>query len=245
LCTGDETDKDVANAIRYAVDNGASIINMSFGKGLSPNKKWVDQAVKYAQKKDVLIVHAAGNENMKNTFDNHFPNDRYTKSSLFGPKYAENWLEVGAVDWQGGERLAADFSNYGNTTVDVFAPGVDIYSATPENNYTAHQGTSMAAPVVAGLAAVLRSYFPQLTAVQVKRIIMDSAIKQKTKVVKPGTEDKLIAFGQLSVTGAIANAYEAILLAEKTKGKKKVKIVPATPESNNKRESVSDNNVRS
>lgn len=246
LCTGDETDKDVANAIRYAVDNGASVINMSFGKGLSPHKKWVDQAVKYAHKKDVLIIHAAGNEHMKNTFDNHFPNDRYRKSGLFGPKYAENWLEIGAVDWQGGERLAADFSNYGHNTVDVFAPGVDIYSTTPENNYTAHQGTSMAAPVVAGLAAVLRSYFPQLTAVQVKNIIMDSAIKQKTKVLKPGAEDKMVNFGQLSVTGAIVNAYEAVRLAEKTKGKKKVKIEAVSPESNNKPEIVTgEQNVRS
>mgnify|MGYP002623840735 FL=1 len=209
LLNGDEMDKDVANAIRYAVDNGASIINMSFGKGLSPNKELVDKAVRYAQKHDVLIVHAAGNENMENTFDNHFPNDKFKKKGLFAPKYASNWIEVGAVDWRGGEYLVAEFSNYGATTVDLFAPGVDIFSTSPENGYKDQQGTSMAAPVVAGVAAMLRSYFPELTAEQVKDILMRSAEKQKQKVRKPGS-DKMISFGQLSVTGGIVNAYEAV-----------------------------------
>ena len=221
LANGDEFDKDVANAIRYAVDNGASIINMSFGKGISPNKELVDEAIKYARKNDVLLIHAAGNENMKNTLDNHFPNDAYEKSGLFSPKFADNWIEVGAVDWRGGENLAAEFSNYGANTVDVFAPGVDMYSTVPENQYENHQGTSMAAPVVAGLAAILRSYFPALKASQVKDVIMLSAQKQKQKVLKPGT-DKMVTFGQLSVTGGIINAYEAVKLAATVKGKKKI-----------------------
>ncbi len=217
---GDERDKDVANAIIYAVDNGAKVINMSFGKGYSPSKKVVDKAVKYARKHDVLLVHAAGNDSKENTGFNNYPNDRFEKKGLFGPKYADNWLEVGAAYWVGGENLAASFSNYSSENVDVFAPGVDIYSTVPENKYRNLQGTSMAAPVVAGVAAVLRSYFPDLSAMQVKNIIMSSVDKNEQRVVKPGTEDK-VPFSKLSITGGVVDAYKAVEMAMSVKGKKK------------------------
>lgn len=217
---GDERDKDVANAIRYAVDNGAAVINMSFGKGASPRKAVVDEAVRYAMKNDVLLVHAAGNDGKENTIGNNFPHDRFEKGGLFKPRYAENWLEVGALSWQNGENLAATFSNYSPEHVDVFAPGVDIYSTTPGSEYQKNSGTSMAAPVVAGIAAVLRSHFPKLTAEQVKEIIMKSATPVKQKVLKPGT-DKLVSFNQLSLTGGAVNLYEAIQMASRTKGKRK------------------------
>lgn len=217
---GDERDKDVANAIIYAVDNGASVINMSFGKGASPYKEAVDKAVKYAMKHDVLIIHGAGNEEEEITFDNKFPNERFDKKGLFGPKYAESWIEVGAIYWEEGENLAAPFSNYSQERVHVFAPGMEIYSTVPEDNYKSLQGTSMAAPMVAGLAAVVRSYFPELTARQVKDIIIQSAVPYKGKVNKPGT-DELVPFRQLSVSGGIVNGYEAVKLAMLTKGKKK------------------------
>ena len=224
---GDERDKDVAAAIMYAVDNGASVINMSFGKGASPRKEVVDEAVKYAQAHDVLIVCAAGNDNKLITKDNNFPTDQYAKRGflgLFGPKFANNWIEVGAINWKTGEDLVAPFSNYSPDYVDVFSPGMDIYSTVPFNQYENLQGTSMAAPVVAGVAAMLRSYFPDLTAEQVKTIIMESAVKQKYKVKEPGEDEAnraLVPFSSLSVTGGIVNAYEAVKLAEKTKGKKK------------------------
>ncbi|MCB9040642.1 MAG: S8 family serine peptidase [Lewinellaceae bacterium] len=221
---GDERDKDVAAAIVYAVDNGASVINMSFGKGASPRKDVVDEAVKYAQKNDVLIIHAAGNDNKQISDDNNFPTDKFDKRGgflgLFGPKYAENWIEVGAINWHTDESLVAPFSNYSADYVDLFAPGMEIYSTTPYNEYENQQGTSMAAPVVAGVAAVIRSYFPDLTAEQVKQVIMDSAVRQNKKVREPGSE-VLVPFSQLSVTGGVVNAYEAIKLASQVKGKKK------------------------
>lgn len=217
---GDERDKDVANAIRYAVDNGAEIINMSFGKGYSPYKEAVDAAVKYAKKNDVLLVHAAGNAAQQNVKDNNYPNDLYDKRGLFGPKNAKNWIEVGALNYGEGEDLVASFSNYSPEFVDVFAPGVEIYSTVPNDKYEKLQGTSMASPTVAGVAALLRSYFPTLTAAQVKEIIMDSAQPFKGKVHKPGSEE-LVPFSDLSVTGGMVDAYEAVKQALLTKGKRK------------------------
>lgn len=217
---GDERDKDVANAIRYAVDNGASVVNMSFGKSFSWNKKVVDDAVKYAAKNDVLLVHAAGNSSENIDVASNFPHDKYEKKKLFGKKKAPNWIEVGALDWQGGEKSAASFSNYAKENVDLFAPGVAIYSTVPDNKYEDLQGTSMASPVVAGVAAVLRSYYPTLSAKQVKEILMTSVVPLNTQVIKPGTEEK-VPFSSLSVSGGVVNAYKAVQKASKTKGKKK------------------------
>lgn len=217
---GDERDKDIANAIRYAVDNGAEIINMSFGKGYSPYKEAVDAAVKYAKKKDVLLVHAAGNAGQQNEMDNNYPNDNYAKKGLFAPKEAKNWIEVGALNYGEGEDRVASFSNYSPEFVDVFAPGVEIYATVPNDKYEKLQGTSMASPTVAGIAAILRSYFPKLKATQVKSIIMDSAQPYKGKVQKPGTND-MVPFSDLSVTGGMVDAYEAVKQALMTKGKRK------------------------
>ena len=217
---GDERDKDVANAIYYAVDNGATVINMSFGKGYSPYKKVVDDAVKYAAKKDVLLVHAAGNDGHEITDSNNFPTDKFAKKGLFGPKVAPNWVEVGAINWEGGEKIVAGFSNFSKEYVDVFAPGTAIYSTTPENEYKNSQGTSMASPVVAGVAAVLRAYFPDLSAVQVKEIIETSSDKESMMVIKPGSEDK-VPFNELSTSGGMVNLESAIETAIKTTGKKK------------------------
>jgi cell wall-associated protease len=228
---GDERDKDVANAIRYAVDNGATVINMSFGKGYSPNKGVVDEAIKYAMKKDVLLIHAAGNDGKENNFDNNFPNDKFAKKGLFGPKFAKNWIEIGALNFQIGENLAADFSNYSPELVDLFAPGVEMYSTTPENTYENLQGTSMAAPVVAGVAAVLRSYFPDLTAEQIKETLMGSVVKQDIKVLKPGTEDEQVDFSTLCKSGGMVSLERAFEMAAKTPGKKKgaaPRVVKAT-----------------
>ncbi len=220
---GDERDKDVANAIRYAVDNGATVINMSFGKSYSWNKRVVDEAVKYAQKHDVLLVHAAGNDGKDNDTSNNFPNDVYDKKGWFKPKKAKVWIEVGALNHDKGEKKAASFSNYGKEGVDVFAPGVAIYSTTSDNNYDSYPGTSMASPMVAGVAALMRSYYPELSAKQVKEIIMESSVKSDQMVVKPGTDEK-IKFSDLSVTGGILNSYKAMEKASKTKGKRKKKF---------------------
>ncbi len=219
---GDERDKDVANAIRYAVDNGASIVNMSFGKGYSWNKKVVDDAVKYAAKNDVLLVHAAGNSALDTDEASNFPNDKYKKAGLFAKKMAPNWIEVGALSWKGGEDSPASFSNYAVENVDIFAPGTAIYSTTPDNNYRNAQGTSMASPVVAGVAAMIRSYFPELTAEQVKQCLLDSSVKQNMNVKQPGS-DELVPFSKLCVTGGVVNSFTAVKKAMNMKGKKKVK----------------------
>jgi subtilisin family serine protease len=206
---GDERDKDVANAIRYAVDAGAQIISMSFGKSASPYKSAVDEAVKYADSKGVLMIHAAGNDGEDLASNKNFPNPMYT-----GGGRPVNWIEVGASSWKGGDGLAAPFSNYGKAEVDVFAPGVDIYSTVPGNKYERESGTSMAAPVVSGIAALLMSYFPNLTATDVRRIIVSSVAKHDQLVVKPGTDADKVPFNSLSVTGGIVNAYNAVKMAE-------------------------------
>ena len=223
---GDERDKDVANAIIYAVDNGASVINMSFGKSYSWDKVAVDRAVKYALSKDVLLVHAAGNDGKDNdNGKNHnFPTALFEKSGLFSPKKAKNWIEVGALSWKKGEDAVADFSNYGQKNVDVFAPGVDLNSTTPDGSYRSLSGTSMASPVTAGVAALIRSYFPELTAEQVKECIEKSVVAQTYKVKKPGSDTDTVPFNTLSRTGGTVNAFKAVMLASQMKGKKKVAV---------------------
>lgn len=209
---GDERDKDIANAIMYAVDNGAHIINMSFGKDYSPQKARVDEAVKYAEKNDVLLVHAAGNDGENIDEENNFPTAAYKKAH--GKKRAKNWIEVGASSWKEDEGFVASFSNYGDEFVHIFAPGVDMYSTVPDQEYKDSQGTSMAAPVVSGVAALLRSYFPDLSAEEVKDIILASARKFPGRVSKPGGEEgETVNFASLSVTGGVVNAYEAVNLA--------------------------------
>ena len=216
---GDEHDKDIALAIRYAVDHGAKVINMSFGKSFSPQKKWVDDAVRYAQSKDVLLVHAAGNDGKNIDSSENYPDQVFADTKTFAP----NFITVGASGDKKTGGLAADFSNYGKSKVDVFAPGVKIYSCIPGGNtYGFQQGTSMASPVVAGIAAMLRSYYPQLSAEQIKYCIENGVVKIKENVKKPGAEDEE-TFASLSRTGGIVNAYQAVKVAETIKPVKKGK----------------------
>lgn len=213
---GDEHDKDIALAIRYAVDNGAHVINMSFGKGFSPEKKWVDEAVKYAESKGVLLVHAAGNDakNIDTTFN--YPSPVFQADD----KRAANWITVGASGDPKAGGLTASFSNYGKKEVDVFAPGVRIYSTIPGGNtYGNLQGTSMASPVVAGLAAFILEYYPNLSPAQVKMVIEKSTQKPADEVKNPETGD-LTSFADISKSGGVINAYEAIKLASTIKGER-------------------------
>jgi len=205
---GDERDKDIANAIRFAVDHGAQIINMSFGKGWSPQKAAVDDAVRYADAHGVLMVHAAGNDGEDIAKKPSFPTPFY-----LGGGRAANWLEIGASSWKGGEHLASEFSNYSTERVDVFAPGSDIFSTVP-GGYERLSGTSMAAPVVSGAAALLMSYFPDLTAADVKRILLASATRYANqRVIRPGSDDDRVPFASLSATGGIVNVYAAVKMA--------------------------------
>jgi len=206
---GDEYDKDIALAIRYAVDNGAKVINASFGKKFSPNSSWVQEALAYAAAKDVLFVHAAGNDgvDLDNPENSNFPNDQYSQG---GSSSLDNYITVGALTASYGTDMIASFSNYGKGAVDIFAPGDQIYSAMPGNNYDLQGGTSMAAPAVAGLAAVIRSQYPQLTASEVKQVLLDSGLSVPLKVQ---VGDQLRSLEELCRSGKIANLYQALLLA--------------------------------
>jgi len=200
---GDERDKDVANAIRYAVDNGAHIINMSFGKGYSPQREAVEAAVRYAEERGVLLVHAAGNSAENIDESSNFPTPFYADGTR-----APHWLEVGAATWDGS--LAASFTNYGARTVDLFAPGDYMYAPVPGQQYKFLQGTSMAAPVVSGVAALVWAYYPNLTAAQLREVLMASVTPLgETMIAVPGGEEE-VPFGTLSVTGGVVNAYQAL-----------------------------------
>ncbi len=219
---GDEHDKDIANAIRYAVNNGARIISMSFGKDFSPEKQWVDDAFRYAESKGVLLVHAAGNDAKNVDSADNFPNPVY----IDGKGKATNVITVGASGDLKNGGLTASFSNYGKSEVDVFAPGVSIYSTVPGGTtYGNASGTSMACPVVAGVAALILQHYPKLTPQQLKYVIEKSAVVSKEKVNKPGTTDK-VDLSEISKTGGFVNAYEAVKLAGTMKTEKTKEVLP-------------------
>lgn len=205
---GDEYDKDIALSIRYAADNGADIVNMSFGKGFSPHSDKVREAIVYAESKGVLLVNAAGNDGENIDVVPTYPNDSVDN----GPEVANNVITVGAIGPSLSSRMVAPFSNYGLNNVDIFAPGAIIYSTTPSNNYNSYSGTSMAAPAVSGVAALVKSYFPKLSPNAVKKVIIESGlpITMEVRVGASGMETQL---NKVSRTGKIANAYNALLYA--------------------------------
>ena len=211
---GDEYDKDVALGIKYAADNGAHIINTSFGKGFSPHSEKVREAIAYAASKDVLIVNAAGNDNDDLDVVPVYPNDSYKN----GPEVSDNFISVGALNPYFGKYLKADFSNYGKINVDVFAPGVNIRSLIPENKYDSFSGTSMASPGVAGVAAVLKSYFPKLKANELKKILIESGIEVNSEIRINSEIEK--EFSEISKSGKIVNLYNALIYASKKQYKK-------------------------
>lgn len=213
---GDERDKDVANAIRYAADNGAKIINMSFGKDLSPQKRLVNEAVLYAQSKGLLLLHAAGNDAANLDKEKNFPTKQFDKNTNI-----TNWITVGATTMTADLSFVADFSNYGKKSVDLFAPGVNIKSLAPESKYDVSSGTSFSSPVVSGVAALIWSYYPELTAVELKNIILNSTNTYPDLIIhRPNLgskKNKKTGFKNLSVTGGIVSAYKAFNYIENQK----------------------------
>jgi subtilisin family serine protease len=211
---GDEYDKDVALAIRYAVDNGARIINGSFGKYFSSNPEWVIDAIRYASDNDVLFIAGAGNESkdLDSLSNDNYPNDQFFNKNEF----SDTFIKVGASSINLNENFTAYFSNYGKINVDVFAPGVDIYSTMPNNKYKSQDGTSMSSPVVAGVASLIMSYFPKLSAKKVKEIIMESGIDIDLKIENLGDNKH---FREYSKSGKLVNAYNALILASRSKRK--------------------------
>jgi cell wall-associated protease len=216
---GDEYDKDIANAIRYAVDNGAKVVNMSFGKKISPHKEWVDAAFKYAADHDVLLVQASGNDNQDMDVKSQYPNDTFADGSVTD---LDNVICVGASGGKVDENLAATFSNYGKKNVDVFAPGAKVTSIDTDAEFNTADGTSFASPITAGIAALVLEYYPNLSAKQLKQVILASATPLTgTMVLKPGSKTDKVDFATLSKTGGIVNAYKAVQLASKLKGERK------------------------
>ena len=211
---GDEYDKDVALAIRYAVDNGAKIINGSFGKYFSSNPEWVIDAIRYASDNDVLFIAGAGNESkdLDSLSNDNYPNDQYFNKAEF----SDTFIKVGASSINLDENFTAYFSNYGKINVDIFAPGVDIYSSMPNNKYKFQDGTSMASPVVAGIASLIMSYFPRLSAKKVKEIILESGIDIDLEIGNLGDKKN---FNEYSKSGKLINAYNALILAPKSRRK--------------------------
>ena len=211
---GDEYDKDVARAIRYAVDNGAKIINGSFGKYFSSNPEWVIDAIRYASENNVLVIAAAGNESkdLDSLSNDNYPNDQFFNKDEF----SDTFIKVGASSINLNENFTAYFSNFGKINVDIFAPGVDIYSSMPSNKYKSQSGTSMASPVVAGIASLIFSYFPKLSAKKVKEIILEAGIDVDLKIENLAEKKH---FKDYSKSGKLVNAYNALILASKSKRK--------------------------
>ena len=201
---GDEFDKDIYLAIKYAVDNGASVINMSFGKAYSPHQEKVYEAFQYADSKGVLLIHAAGNDAKDIDIEPNYPTSMYS----FQDVKLDHFLTIGASTKNKGEELTASFSNFGKKGVDIFAPGLEIYNSVTENQYQNLQGTSMAAPMVAGVAALLKSYFPSLSMLEIKSIILSSGTTYKGN------------FQNLSVTGKVVNVYNAVKSCQKLEASK-------------------------
>ena len=218
--SGDEYDKDIAMAIYYAVDNGAKVINMSFGKEFSLHRDWVSIAMQYAEKKNVLLVHCSGNRSKNIDKYHYYPNDiGYDKT----PEVVNNFINVGSISKRTDSTMVSSFSDYGKNNVDIFAPGEDIYVAVPDNQYKYDSGTSLAAPMVSGTAALIWLYYPNLTVQEVKKIILESGVTIDKMVVKPGTENELIPFSELCKSGKILNTYNAMKMAEEISSKKKNK----------------------
>ena len=200
---GDEFDKDIYLAVRYAVDNGASVINMSFGKAYSPHQEKVYEAFQYADSKGVLLIHAAGNDAQDIDIEPNFPTSMYS----FQDVKLDHFLTIGAST-KDKDTLTASFSNFGKKGVDIFAPGFEIYNSVTENQYQNLQGTSMAAPMVAGVAAMLKSYFPSLSMSEIKSIILSSGTTYKGN------------FQNLSATGKVVNVYNAVKSCQKLEASK-------------------------
>ena len=215
--SGDEHDKDIAMAVRYAVDNGAKIINMSFGKDFSLHKEWVFEAFKYAEEHGVLLVHGSGNNHFSADENPYYPSDNSFDGS---PEVCNNFINVGSISSKVDSTFVSRFSNYGKQNVDLFAPGDEIYTTAAGNKYESESGTSLAAPMVSGTAALIWSYYPKLTVQEVKQIILDSGTAYDLEVIIPGTTDKKVPFSELSKSGKVLNVYNAMHLAEKVSKKK-------------------------
>lgn len=216
--SGDEHDKDIAMAIRYAVDNGAKVINMSFGKEFSLHKQWVFEAFQYAEEHDVLLVHVAGNNSFNVDENPYYPSDIAYDDSK---EVCGNFINVGSISSKLDSSFVSSFSNYGKQNVDLFAPGEEIYTTTYPNTYATDSGTSLAGPMVSGTAALIWSYYPKLSVQQVKQIILESGTAYDIEVLVPGGEGTKVKFSELSKSGKVLNVYDAMELAKKVSKKKR------------------------
>jgi subtilisin family serine protease len=208
--SGDTHDKDIALAIYYAVDNGAKVINMSFGKEFSLQQEWVTKAIQYAEQKNVLLVHVAGNKSRNVDTHTYYPCDYNPKERK---EISSNLITVGATTHKADSTFVSAFSSYGKKSIDLFAPGSKIYTTFPDNKYNYDSGTSLAAPMVSATAALIWLSYPKLTVQQLKQIILDSGTTYNFEVLLPGGEGKKVPFKELSKTGKVLNVYNALKMA--------------------------------
>jgi len=217
---GDFTDKDFYLGFKYAISNGANIINISQGKTFSMTPKILFKALKLAKRRNVLVVMSAGNQAMSLDENWRFPQ---SISKLYEKNFS-NVLIVGASSKKLNKNLLDEDSNYGLKSIDIFAPGEDIPTTLPNNEFTTKSGTSFAAPIVTNVAALLWSHYPKLKASEIKKIIMQSGAEydglvnvpcdlEKNQFCKNNPQKQ--KFNLLSRSGKIINALNALKLAEK------------------------------
>jgi cell wall-associated protease len=210
---GTDVDKDQALAIRYATDNGAKVINMSFSKSVSVHPDWLKEALIYAEQRDVLVIKSAGNNTQDNDKEIIYPTDYDEETGL---EFCNNLITVGAITSHNDKSFLANFTNYGKKNVDIFAPGQDLYTTDATRGYVSNRGTSLACAITSGVAALIRSYYPKLTAKQVKQIILDSGVAYDLQVQVPGEKEGVLKpFSEMSKSGKVVNVYNALLMAEK------------------------------
>lgn len=207
--------KDMVLAIRYAADHGVDIIVLPQQNTLYPDgqKEWMIEALRYAESKGILVIVPAWELSQDLAKQTFYPNRRMT-----GDKELTNLMVISSSDKEGNPSLNA---NYGAKELDLFAPGINIYSAYTGDTYQIGSGVGLASASVAGVAALIKAYYPHLTGSQIRDILLESVTSRKGVEVEKGIEvdgkqtQDLFLFDDLCLSGGILNAYQAIMAADK------------------------------
>ncbi|MBG7630454.1 MAG: S8 family serine peptidase [Bacteroidetes bacterium] len=206
---GAETDKDLALSIKYAVENGAQVINISANRTYELHNEWVQQALLYAEEQNVLVVKGAGNSETDIDKIITYPN-KNTKDHVLN-----NFIVVGATGMELNSNFKPVWANYGRKTVDFYAPGESILTTTPFDSYKVDSGSSLSTAITSGVAALLLSYYPDLKVSEIRQILMESATRYDLDIELDYDSNTTVPFSKLSNSGGVLNAFNAFVLAEK------------------------------